>query len=129
MKIAAVSAVLLLFSTSLYAQTDSTDHAPIAKPRKDPKPLSEKLVFGGNFGLQLGNYTNITLSPIVGYRVTDDLVLGGGPTYIYSSIRYATDSNSPTTSTVAVCTDGNGLWAISTRRPSTRRSTCRITPT
>ncbi|MBC7922446.1 MAG: hypothetical protein H7Z75_15305 [Ferruginibacter sp.] len=88
MKNAFIALALALASTfSLYAQTDA-DEAPIAKPRKERQPLSEKLVLGGNFGLSLGNFTNVTLSPILGYKVTDDLVLGAGPTYIYNSINY-----------------------------------------
>ena len=88
-KLFAVLALLVSVGLSSgYSQTDSTDHAPIAKPRKEKAPLSEKWVLGGSFGLQLGNYTNINLSPILGYKVTDNLVLGAGPTYIYTSVSY-----------------------------------------
>lgn len=45
--------------------------------------FGERLYFGGNFGLQFGTITNIEVSPILGYRVTDDFSAGLGVTYIY----------------------------------------------
>ncbi|MES2731023.1 MAG: hypothetical protein V4714_04715 [Bacteroidota bacterium] len=83
---------LLLGASSLYAQEDSTanktdTNAPIAKPRKERFSLKDKLVLGGTMGLGF-NPTNINLSPVLGYKVTDDLVLGLGVTYMYTSIRY-----------------------------------------
>ncbi len=46
--------------------------------------ILEKLVFGGNIGLGYSNGFNITLSPTVGYRVTNTTIAGVGFTYIYS---------------------------------------------
>ncbi len=80
---------LLLSGSQLYAQDDSTANAPISKPRVEKPPLSDRLILGGSFGLQFGTYTNINLSPILGYKVTDNLVLGAGPTYIYTSVNYS----------------------------------------
>jgi hypothetical protein len=45
--------------------------------------FKERLVFGGDFGLQIGNYTQIEVSPIVGYRFTPRLTAGVGGTYKY----------------------------------------------
>lgn len=83
---------MVLSGGLLQAQTDSTqsedpETVPIAKARKERVPLSEKIVIGGSIGASFGNYTNINLSPIIGYKVTEDLILGAGPTYIYSSIK------------------------------------------
>ena len=90
-KLTGILAVLLILAgSSLYAQNDTTV-APIAKPRevpKEKKPLTDRLVFGGSMGLQLGTFTNINLSPIIGYKVTEGLILGGGPTYMYTSVNY-----------------------------------------
>jgi len=86
-----LSLLLMLVGSSLYAQNDSTVHEPIAKPRKvaqEKPPITERLVFGGSIGLQFGTVTNINLSPIIGYQVTEGLVLGAGPTYIYTSVDY-----------------------------------------
>jgi hypothetical protein len=91
-KITGLLAVLLMLgATSLFAQNDVVTDAPIAKPREPEKekvPWNERIVFGGSMGLQFGTFTNINLSPIVGYKVTESLVLGAGPTYIYTSVNY-----------------------------------------
>lgn len=49
-----------------------------------------KLRIGGNFGLQIGSYTFINLSPTVGYLfLKDRLEAGAGPILIFQSIRYS----------------------------------------
>jgi len=45
--------------------------------------LSEKVYFGGNFGLQLGTITSIDISPLMGYKVLSFLSVGVGGTYQY----------------------------------------------
>ena len=50
---------------------------------RNKTPFSDKLMFGGGFGLQFGTLTLIDLSPVVGYRVTDRLETGIGLTYKY----------------------------------------------
>lgn len=52
-----------------------------------PMSMLERLRLGGSFGLSLGNYTNINLSPMAGLNLTDKLVAGGGLTYMYASYR------------------------------------------
>ncbi|HNW56994.1 MAG TPA: hypothetical protein PLR88_05060 [Bacteroidales bacterium] len=46
-------------------------------------PLSERLFFGGNFGLQFGTITDILVSPTVGYWVLPRLAVAAGPVYRY----------------------------------------------
>jgi len=46
-------------------------------------PWQQKLVFGGNIGLQIGSVTRIDLSPEVGYKITEQFVSGVGVTYEY----------------------------------------------
>lgn len=41
----------------------------------------DRLYFGGSFGLQFGTFTNISLLPIIGYRVTDQFSVGSGVVY------------------------------------------------
>lgn len=53
---------------------------------KEKVPFGQRLVFGGNIGLQFGNYTFVDISPLVGYKVTDQLIMGLGATYIYYSV-------------------------------------------
>lgn len=56
----------------------------VVKPQDDeeePEAFMDKLYFGGSFGLQFGTYTNISLLPIIGYRVTDRFSVGVGAVY------------------------------------------------
>jgi len=57
------------------------------KPTPEKKPLSERIYFGGNLGLQFGDVTFIDASPLVGYKVTDNFSVGAGITYIYIKYR------------------------------------------
>lgn len=52
-----------------------------------PMSIMDRLRLGGSFGLSLGNYTNINLSPMAGLNLTDKLVAGGGLTYMFASYR------------------------------------------
>ena len=67
--------VLLVLSTNFaFAQTGND---------VEGDKLSDRVYFGGNLGLQFGTVTNIEVSPLVGYRFTDDFSAGLGITYIY----------------------------------------------
>ena len=46
-------------------------------------PIRDRIFFGGNFGLQLGTYTNIEVSPLVGLWLLPRLSVAAGPTYQY----------------------------------------------
>jgi len=46
-------------------------------------PIRERLFFGGSFGLQLGTFTNIEVSPIVGFWVLPRLAVALGPDYSF----------------------------------------------
>lgn len=48
----------------------------------------ERIFFGGNLGLQFGTITNIEVSPLVGYRINNNLSAGLGLTYIYYKINF-----------------------------------------
>ncbi|MCX7862272.1 MAG: hypothetical protein N2449_04695 [Bacteroidales bacterium] len=43
----------------------------------------DRFFFGGNFGLQVGNYTIIELSPLIGYRITERFSAGTQINYSY----------------------------------------------
>ena len=45
--------------------------------------LSDRLFFGGNFGLMFGTITNIEISPLVGYYITPRLAAGTGIRFEY----------------------------------------------
>ncbi len=52
------------------------------RPGERVKNLDNWFV-GGGFGLQFGTTTLVDLSPLIGYRFTDKISLGAGPTYQY----------------------------------------------
>jgi len=60
---------------------------------EEAKPaLIDRLYFGGGLGLQFGTYTNISLLPILGYRITNRFSAGVGAVYHYvgySSYNYS----------------------------------------
>ena len=50
--------------------------------------LRDRIFFGGNIALQIGTYTDIELSPTVGYYITPRWSAGIGGTYRYINIKY-----------------------------------------
>lgn len=53
------------------------------------RSFKERLTFGGNGALQLGNNTLIGLSPQIGYRLNQDLIVGVGSTYYFQRLKQA----------------------------------------
>jgi hypothetical protein len=57
-------------------------------------PISQRIYFGGNLGLQFGSVTYIDVSPLAGYMVTNNFSVGAGITYRYlkynNGIQYQT---------------------------------------
>lgn len=73
-----LSFILIFFHFFLFTCTGQSKE-------QNNRKLSEKIFFGGNIGLQLGTITFIDLSPLAGYRITDNLSAGLGITYMYFS--------------------------------------------
>ncbi len=48
-------------------------------------PLSERMFFGGSFGLQFGTITNIEISPVAGLWLLPRLAIAAGPSWQYYS--------------------------------------------
>jgi uncharacterized protein YxeA len=61
--------------------------------KKDGDSSKDKFYFGGNFNLLFGTNTLIDISPIVGYRVTEQFSVGTGLIYNYFK-RQLNNSNS-----------------------------------
>lgn len=60
-----------------------------AQPTPGPQPsFKDRLIFGGSLGAQFGTNTQVNLSPIIGYRVTEKFSAGIGITYIYYKYEY-----------------------------------------
>lgn len=75
----------LLLGAGLIAKTqDSTETYRPYNMQNDNKPsFFDRLVFGGNLGLQFGTETIIDISPVVGYKITEKLIGGVGAKYLY----------------------------------------------
>lgn len=50
-------------------------------------PFKDRFYFGGNLGLQFGSATYIDLSPLVGYKISEQFSAGVGATYIYYNVK------------------------------------------
>lgn len=75
---------------------DSTIIRPATKTRKDPRPIADRLWFGGGIGLSFGTVTAIQLDPMVGYKVDQEgkLSAGLGLSYwYYQDNRYTPSYN------------------------------------
>lgn len=73
-------AILLGFFLTLNCCLQSS--AQRIKPNL-PSNFSDRVFFGGNFGLQFGDITLIDVSPLVGYRITDKVAAGISLSYKY----------------------------------------------
>lgn len=79
----------LVLPSGVYAQYTQEDEVEQEqnKPGHDKppikKPFKDKLFTGGGLGLSFGTITQIHVSPLLGYEISDRLVAGVGGTYIY----------------------------------------------
>lgn len=73
------------------AEVYNSSGRDIGKEKKKKKQETgfdpSKLVFGGGLGLSIGDYTQISVSPIVGYRFSDEFSAGVGLGYQYVRVR------------------------------------------
>lgn len=77
---------ILIFLTITIIAQDTIQQPPVEKekPQKPKPPLKDRIYFGGTVGLTLGNYTRISVHPLVGYKFTPKL--SGGLKVIYEYI-------------------------------------------
>jgi hypothetical protein len=85
--------LILLFSLSSFAQyarEDGKDSTKIpASSQKKPiprNPILDHISIGGSCSLELGSLTYIAVAPLLGYRVSDEIMIAAGPMYQYFSI-------------------------------------------
>lgn len=62
--------------TKSYAQENSQEE-------KEKIPFKERIFYGGGLGLAFGTITNVNVSPTVGYKLTEKVVMGFGVSYQY----------------------------------------------
>lgn len=68
--------MFVLFNTNLKAQSI------VVKPAND-NPIKNRFYTGGNFSLAFGSVTFIDISPLVGYKITEEWHVGTGASYMY----------------------------------------------
>lgn len=78
--------LVLLAVNSLQAQSrkgDSYDNS------LKGTPLKERIVVGGGLGMSFGSQQDfLSIAPLIGYRVTERMMLGTGFTYRYTKYKY-----------------------------------------
>lgn len=72
MKRTLIFLLLCLFSVGAFAQSSGNKSFDI-----------RRLTFGGNIGMQFGNYTMVDISPQIGYNFTNNFNAGAGISYTY----------------------------------------------
>ena len=77
--------------TSKSKQGDAATKYSVPPPSKQKSDWKKKIYLGGYFGASFGSYTNVEISPIIGYNFTRDFSMGVGVIYSY----YAYDTNIP----------------------------------
>ncbi len=90
MKRLLILCVCLLTISSLHAQeTYRSSGKPKynAHKKKNDERFIDRLIFGGGITLGFGDYTNIGITPVVGYRITDNFSAGVGLGYQYVRIK------------------------------------------
>ena len=80
-----ISIVIFAFGTSAqYVPEDDTTRTT-RTDRKDPRPLKDRIWFGGGIGLSFGTVTAIQVDPMIGYKVDQKgkFSVGLGGSYWY----------------------------------------------
>lgn len=94
MRLSQFLASLVLFPVALsaqdYVQPDSAKQAEPPPAKRDPRPLRDRLYFGGNVGLYFGTISSVSVEPFVGYKVDQQgkFSVGTGISYWYYKDSY-----------------------------------------
>jgi hypothetical protein len=77
----------IIFIVALFLGATAFHNSSAQKYVDESSGFADRLYFGGNFGLQLGTFTHVEASPIVGYMINNKLSAGGGIIYQYFRVR------------------------------------------
>jgi hypothetical protein len=92
-----LAVLFMLLGWCVQAQTDSvyTGKPPGERPepRKNRDPLAfskwkDRVTFGGNFQAWFGTHTFVNISPTIGFNVVENLNVGVGAIYNYTSLDF-----------------------------------------
>ena len=80
--------IVVLFALAAHAQyvpEEDTTATATRSDRKDPRPLKDRIWFGGGIGLSFGTVTAIQVDPMIGYKVDQKgkFSVGLGGSYWY----------------------------------------------
>ena len=77
--------LILCIITRISLYSFSQEYDPYTYQDIKPKSvLSDKVFFGGGFGLQFGTFTVIKITPEVGYRLSSNFEIGVGAYYMFT---------------------------------------------
>ncbi len=83
-------ALMLISSIALAQQPDSTTYvAPEDPPPAKSSSGPSRIYYGGTLGFSFGDYTRLSISPLIGYRLTKMWSVGGR--FIYEYVDYKDD--------------------------------------
>ena len=74
-------------------QQRSTTNTSTQSSNNTNSENSNRWVFGGNLGLNFGRFTNITISPRIGYQFSQYLIGGIDVGYTYASVENSSQTN------------------------------------
>jgi len=72
---------------TVYRSSGKAKYNAKNKRQREKTDFLDHLVFGGGLSLSLGNYTAISVAPVIGYRITDNFSAGVGFGYQYLRIK------------------------------------------
>jgi len=74
---------ILSLNIAILLLTVASASAQIGGRNMNKPPLTQRLTYGGSFGLQFGTITNIEVSPLIGVWLLPRLVVVAGPSWQY----------------------------------------------
>jgi hypothetical protein len=96
--------ILFLLSAGMFTQLNAQTGGDDGENYRSP--FVEKLVVGGNVGVQFGYFTFLDASPMVGYKVLERVHVGVGATY-----RYYRERVPQSTTALRANIMGGSVWA------------------